>query len=65
MPYSTLHNNNKSPNVIWEDPRRYPSQKKMDSPAACANYAMPTANTQRLHPNGMDGQTTTAYTALA
>jgi len=32
------------PKVIWEEPRRHPSRQKMDSPAAYASCAMPTAD---------------------
>jgi len=35
---------NKSSTVIWEEPRRHPSRQRMDSPAACASCAMPTAD---------------------
>jgi len=28
------------PKVIWEEPRRYPTRQRMDSPAACASCAM-------------------------
>jgi len=33
-----------SPKVIWKEPRRHPSRQKMNSPAACASCAMPTAD---------------------
>ena len=53
------------PKVIWEEPRRHPSWQRMDSPAACASCAVPTADEsnhsaagtlhpqQRAHDNGV------------
>ena len=59
------------PKVIWKEPRCHPSWQRMDSSAACASCALPTADefnhsaASRLHPDYTDGHTTTAYTALA
>jgi len=48
------------PEVIWEEPRRHHSRQRMDSPAACAKCAMPTADESNhaaagtLHPHHTD-----------
>ena len=61
----------RNPKVIWEEPRRHRSRHRIDSPAACASCALPTADefnpsfAGTLYPRHTDGHTTTAYTALA
>jgi len=51
------------PKVILEEPHRQPSRERMDSPAACASCAMPTADESNhsaagtLHPHRRTGWT--------
>jgi len=41
------------PKVIWEEPRRHLSRQRMDSPAACTSYTLPTANETNHSAAGM------------